>query len=382
MSSEIPSVLVLEPITPSNDSVRAEELKYPKLQPAVEKHGPYEHARMNRFWDAEGDSLEELEAARQLAMQYMLMGSLALTQTTNQDVWSKRYTQATSELYGLPEPDLARSLWSEQLSERGDVEVPFKEAAQKVGEYLNDKYAAVFDALDIDSSSPESIDPNGVADRFEAALAVLADQYDPDWSNWKIERNSEKDSLSVVAETQTIIVGMKRASVQPQQLEALFSHEILVHGLRAVNGRKISESLGTGLPGYLDAEEGLGVFIEYAISGNISEKNIDRYVDIAYALGQIDGEEHSRQELIDYAMKRAIARNDKAEHKKTIKDIEKEVYAHVNRIYRGSLGNESIGIFTKDISYHKGFVEMGRYIQAQIDNGKSIEEVLDFLLTG
>jgi len=128
----------------------------------------------------------------------------------------------------LPEPDLARSLWSEQLSEGGDVEVPFKEAAEKAGEYLNTKYAAVFDALDIDSST-ESIDPNGIADRFEAALAVLADQYDPDWGNWKIERNSEKDSLSVVAETQTIIVGMKRASVQPQQLKALFSHEILVH---------------------------------------------------------------------------------------------------------------------------------------------------------
>ena len=69
-------------------------------------------------------------------------------------------------------------------------------------------------------------------------------------------------------------------------------------------------------------------------------------------------------------------------NKKTVEDIEKEVYAHVNRIYRGSLGDESIGIFTKDISYHKGFVEMGRYMQAQIDNGKSIEEVLDFLLTG
>jgi len=82
MSLEIPTVLVLEPITPSNDSVRTEELKYPKLQPAVEKHRPYEHARMNRFWDAEDDSLEEVEAARQLAMQYMLMGSLALTQTT------------------------------------------------------------------------------------------------------------------------------------------------------------------------------------------------------------------------------------------------------------------------------------------------------------
>ncbi|MEP6710434.1 MAG: tyrosine/phenylalanine carboxypeptidase domain-containing protein [Candidatus Saccharibacteria bacterium] len=175
---------------------------------------------------------------------------------------------------------------------------------------------------------------------------------------------------------------MRRASVQPQQLKALFSHEVLVHGLRGVNGQKVSKELGTGLPGYLDAEEGFGVFVEFAISGQISEKNIDRYVDVAYALGQIDGKEHTRQELLDHAMHRALERNNQAEIKKSKEDLEKEVYAHVNRIYRGSLGNEHIGIFTQDISYHKGFIDMAHYVNDQIDQGKTVEEIFTFLSSG
>ena len=382
MASEIPKVLVLGPITPSPDSARSERLEYPKLAPAVEKHRPYERARMARFWDAEEGSLDEHAAAQQLAMQYMLMGSLALTRSFNPELWSQRYTQATSEIYGMPEPDLAQQLWYEQLEDGVEVESPFRSVAEKVGEFLNGEYETVFNVLDADSSSVETITPSGVADKFESALAVLAREYDPAWSDWTVERNNEKDSLSVVAGSKKILVGMHRANIQPQQLKALFAHEVLVHGLRGVNGQKISKEFGTGLPGYLDAEEGLGVFVEYAISGKISDKNIDRYVDVAYALGQIDGKEHTRRELLEHAMNRAIMRNEKSEQKKTESDLVKEVYAHVNRIYRGSLGNEHVGVFTKDISYHKGFIEMARYIQAQVEDGKSVSDIMTFLLSG
>ena len=81
-------------------------------------------------------------------------------------------------------------------------------------------------------------------------------------------------------------------------------------------------------------------------------------------------------------MNRAIMRNEKSEQKKTESDLVKEVYAHVNRIYRGSLGNEHVGVFTKDISYHKGFIEMARYIQAQVEDGKSVSDIMTFLLSG
>lgn len=382
MSTEIPKILVLGAITPSPDSARAEQLRYDNLSPAVKEHSAYEHARMSEFWNAKEGSIEEREAATQLALQYMLMGSQALQLAVKPDskrLWSERYTRATSELYGLPDPDLARRLWGQQ-EKAEEIEGPFAEAARKVGEYLDQRYAPVYDALQLDDGS-DKIDPQGIADRFENTLHILAEQYDPDWAGWTIERNEQKDSLSVVARDKKIIVGMHRSSVEPAQLRGLFSHEVLVHGLRAVNGSKISEDLGNGgLAGYINAEEGLGVFTEYAITGEVPQKNIDRYVDIAYALGIIDGQEHTRSDLLEHAIKRAKERNELAVSKKSDADLEKEVYAHVNRIYRGSLGDEHVAIFTKDISYYRGFEQIARYIAEKIDEGYSVEELMTYLM--
>jgi hypothetical protein len=385
MTSEIPNVIVLKPITPSVKSVDAETLEYANLLPAVEKHQKYESARMDKFWSAEQDSLEELEAGRQLAMQYLLMGSLALNQTArfsdSAKVWSERYTQASGELYGFPEPELAKQLWEERENGEKSGDRILEEAAEKLGNFLNDKYQSVFDALDLESST-DMIDPSGIADKFEAGLSVLAEEHDHAWSEWTVVRDVEKDSLSVNALGRKIIVGMRRVHEEPAKVKALFAHEVLVHGLRGLNGEKISKQLHGGLPGYLDAEEGLGVFTEYAISGEISEKNVDRYVDIAYALGQIDGQKHTRKELFDFVLERATIRNEQKSNKKSSEVLTSEAQTYVNRIYRGSQGNDNIGVFTKDISYHKGFVSMGRYISEQIADGKEIGEIMEFLTLG
>lgn len=42
MTSEIPKVLILEPIRPSSESVRSDKFEYHNLEPAVHKHAPYE----------------------------------------------------------------------------------------------------------------------------------------------------------------------------------------------------------------------------------------------------------------------------------------------------------------------------------------------------
>ena len=398
MSAEIPKVLELGPITPATGSIKADQLMYDDLETAVVgewilqedgskqwKDGPaskkYEYPRMGAFWNAEDGSLKERYAARQLAAQYMLMGSLALQQAQtgeSKQLWSERYTQATTDLYGVPETELARQLWIEQQG-GAKAERLFEPAAERTGAYFDKKYAPVYEALGLDDA-PEKIEPADIAERFEAALQVLIAQYDSAWADWTIERNEKKDSLSVIGVEKKILIGMNRAPVAAEQLKALFSHEVLVHALRPLNGEKLSEELRVGLSGYLDTEEGLGVFVEYALSGEVPEKNVDRYVDIAYALGIIDGQQHTRQELIDHAISRAVKRNEERGNEKTEAAIEKEVYAHINRIYRGSLGNEYIGIYAKDIMYHRGFLEMGRFISERLDAGESIEELMEYLL--
>lgn len=411
MSSEIPTVLVLKPITPSVESVRSETLTYQNLGAAVQKHNPYERARQKRFWDTEDGSLEEVKSGKQLAIQYMLMGLSALNSAVkpeDKQLWSDRYTQATSELYGLPNQTEARRMldaqvidflerapndnehalklrsqavaWGIDVSRSAtETETLFERAAELVGTYLKQKYETAYAALDLDNA-PATLEPEDIAIRFEAALLALAVD-DSDWEEWSVDRNQEKDSLSIISGDKKVLVGMKRASVTPVQLEGLFTHEILVHANRAVQGSRRSKQLGTGLPDYLDFEEGLGVFSECAVTGEIPGKNVNRYVDIALALG-LSGKQISRHELLDFVMNRAQLINDLEEVKKSQDDIEKEVYAHVNRIYRGSLGNEFIGVFTKDIAYYKGFLQVGAYIESSIKAGKSVADIMIFLLQG
>lgn len=61
--------------------------------------------------------------------------------------------------------------------------------------------------------------------------------------------------------------------------------------------------------------------------------------------------------------------------------LEREVWEHVNRIYRGGLGNHYIAVFTKDIAYYKGFVKMARYIQ-EIRKTQGIDTVMQYLMQG
>lgn len=385
MSHERPVILELKAITPAPHSARRESLEYGNLATIVEEQRPYEIDRMHEFWDAEPESLEEKSAAMSLAKQYMLMGSLSLQMAGSERAkatLSNRFTQASSEIYGTPDESFARQLWQDQEQGRGiEMGADIERVAASLADYLERKYAPVFDALE--RNLPESVlSAPEVADRFEAALEVLAQEYDEGWSEWGVDRNDEKDSLSISGSEKKIIVGMHRANMKPELLKGLFSHELLIHAMRSLNGWKQSEELGKGLSGYLDFEEGLGTFVEYAVNGEISQKNIDRYVDIAYVLGQIDGRPHSRAELIGHAMERAQRRNESSASKTSPEDMQKEVYAHVNRIFRGSLGNEHIGIYTKDMMYLKGFLDSARYLAAEIEDGKSVDDTMEYLLTG
>lgn len=415
--SEIPKVRVLGPITPSKESISADHLLYENLKAAVAEHLPYEAARQQVFWDSAPDSLDEQAAAEQLAAQYMLVGALKLNQETvtpeTKQLWSERYTQAATELYGAPDPEMARSLLSTQASEimrksvsttvnrqvasrftelcrqfgietsSGQSETVFAEAAQKIGDFLDARFLPVFEALELENQ-PAQIEPEGIAIAFEHALTALTHVYDSSWVDWTVERRDDKDQLSIQPGDKQILIGMKRAAATPLELKGLVAHELLLHAQRSVNGSKKSKQLGTGLPSYTDAEEGIGVFFEYAITGNVPDKNVDRYVDIALALGQIDGISHTRKEVLEFAMTRAVIRNQikPFAEQKSREDIEKAVYAHVNRIYRGSLGNEYVGVFTKDSAYHRGFVEVGNYISDQLASGQTPMQIIDFLLQG
>ncbi|MBL8158933.1 DUF1704 domain-containing protein [Candidatus Saccharibacteria bacterium] len=383
--SEFSTVVVLKPITPTVESARGGRLQYANLASAVDKHYGTDMARLNAFWDLPEGSLEEEAAAQQLANLYLLQTARRATETIREDhpddqaqaaIWAERYTQASSEIYGVPEAEIASRLAAEQaiglqrlageagaddalrthyaeLNERyglyddtvESAEALFAEVAETVGTHMMSKYEKAFAALDLEGGE-DQIGPADIADKIENAIQALADHDDPDWSGWTVERNDDKDSLSVVAADKKIIVGMKRASVTATQLKGLLGHEVLVHAKRGVNGSKVN------------------------------------YVDISLALGTLGNKPLTRPELLEFAMTRALLRNEIEEKKKPVEQIESEVYAHVNRIYRGTRGDQYSGVFTKDISYHQGFIKMGQFITERLEGGDSVDDIMDYLLLG
>jgi hypothetical protein len=400
---------VLDSITafiPTPESMDADVLQYEKLEPMVTKNIPFEQERWDSFLH-EGDSIEELAQGRKLAELYLIKTALEATSAqtpASRALWAERFTQASVEMYGEPDVTVATQILSEQLalfSSTGvdprlpeaivsvtdvaegpapRVEEKFLEDAQLLGTVLEAKYSAVFDLLPEDDS--QMFNAVQVADLFEQALVVLS-QEDSTWADpWKVVVTDD-DKLSVNGQAREVRVGAHRTPIAASKLKGLLAHEILVHANRAVNGSNFSEQsrMRKGLPGYLNSEEGLGVYAEFAVTGEVSQKMQDRYVDTSLALGQIGKTPLTRAELHAFAYQRAAAR--KLESGETVKSkaLERETWSYVNRIYRGSRGDVHSGVFTKDIGYYEGFLKIGGFIHEQLQDGVTPEALTTYLLS-
>lgn len=416
--SEIPSVKVLEAINPANSGTGEEVLAYNGLAQAVEKYRPTNPARSAEFWDSEEGSLEELSKAKQLASEYFLRTAdkVVSSHEGNRDLWADRFTQATVELYGEPEKEEATRLvrseygflsqlkgqegvsqehvnylldvYKPMLAENTDVETDEsavekeKEAIHEYGEAMLAKYKPLFDL--VDEAGKTEFTASDLQELFGTALEWLKENDDTDWGEWAVV-DTDGTSLSVDASNRKIKIASRRESATAQDTRGLIAHELLVHALRGKNGYKTGDKkLATGLAGYLDAEEGLGILAEEAVNGELPEKAYDRYVDIALALGSVDGVQRTRKEVFDISFARQLVRG---QVKGTVSEadipsLERRVWGHVDRIYRGGRG-DNLGtrqaIFTKDIAYYVGYKQMAEYLSEQLASGKTASEVFEYL---
>ncbi len=271
-----------------------------------------------------------------------------------------------------------QSLIKRKTKSSKSVEDRYQTVLTSVRDYFLQEYAdelACFDRYAADAS----VSPAELVKPYRAALELLALR-DPAWKMWRVV-SDDSAKLHVEVPRKRIVIGKQRAPLAIDELKGLFAHEVLVHAQRAMRGEKISKQFSVGLPGYLTAEEGLGVLVESAINGKISRKVKDRYVDISLALGDTMRRPLSRQELYEVCYVREVTRSLVRNDDTSLNRIEKEVWEHVNRIYRGSLGNKYIAVFTKDVAYYKGFVRMARYIKKQLVD-KNMGDIFSYLLSG
>lgn len=422
--SEIPTVNVLEAINPANSGTGAEVLAYNGLGAAVEKYRPANGERWSAVWDAEQGSLEEVSAARQLAAEYLLRTSEKVVNSHegNRDVWAERFTLAATELYGAPETaEVTRLITEEYTSlvglqgnagvsqphvrllldtyrpvvENGPGPVSIDEAGaadtdrtrtavRAYGEAMREQYQPLFDL--VDQAAVAEFTPSDLHVLFTQAMSWLEEHDDQDWGAWKVQLK-DSTQLSVDAGSHSISIASRRESASPEDAKGLIAHELLVHALRGKNGYKTGDKkLATGLPGYLDAEEGLGILAEEAINGTLPDKAYDRYVDIALALGTADGVQRTRQELFQISYARQLVRAQlRGADEGRIATLAPRVWSHVDRIYRGGPGDGAgtrQAIFTKDITYYEGYRRMAGYVAEQLVQGKPARAVFAYLSQG
>ena len=424
MSNKIPSVQILNTIRPDNAGTGEPILLYESLPELVEGYDKTSSARFRTFLDAEEGSFVENIRAKQVASEFLTKVAKKAIEAPEYDganLWAGRYTEASSELYGAPNKVVAekliqdeynffksldgdRNVSPEQLNvllaayeplvqssstSKGCENQPDdkeKMAMQAFGGALIDAYGPIFEAVGDDAN--RTILPGDFITLFKSAKNWLAEEHSATWKDWKVVETGG-NSLSMSSASNEIRVPKNRQSSSAAETRGLLGHELLAHGVRPQNGYLTGfEEFGKGLAGWTDTEEGLGVAIEYALTGNLPDKITSRYIDIALAMGTVDGKQKTRSELFKISFARKYVQTqlegtviDAA----AIQDMTLGMWGHIDRIYRGGRGDTftpNQAIFTKDIIYFTGYTDIAGFIVKQIDNGRSARDVMEFLLSG
>lgn len=406
--------VILKAIAPAEEAAGADQLMYPSLQP----RSSYFHlpelvwrsgSEMLKNWRNYKSSIthEDVRIATLLSAAYRLQSAKLPPAKL---FWSAQLTSRSVALFGRPVARRVSQLAAAELAQfedsqtrldmhhdlfepllgayqsllmnRSDNEpVPeetYRGLQTQTRDYFLDVYSDVFKVFD-KYDHLAMLGPSQVLAAFSSALAEMTEQ-DKTWRDWRVVSGNDA-KLAVNVLKRQIVVGKNRAPIAIREIRGLFAHEVLVHATRAKNGAKRGRAFVVGLPNYVVAEEGLGVWVESAINGHISPKVKDRYIDVALALGGRMRRPLSRHELFAVAYSRAILRALMAGEEIRLNEIEGQVWEHINRIYRGSLGNHYIGVFTKDIAYYKGYMKMARYIQRQRTK-KSLDEIFSYIMQG
>jgi hypothetical protein len=404
------SARFLEAIQPGRDSIDADELDYPDLSKIIKQYqvGTRRwHAYGNPFRRYVSPTYEELTDVYLLQIAYRLQKSRL---PAEKKFWSKRYTKTSVNLYGEPSPDETSMIATLELAyfkdsadflhDHGDflklaingytqlathrtpvlsLEKRYRLILGKVHDYFFENYEEALACFDRFAPN-KMLEPGDVAGCFSDALEVLA-RTESAWNDWSVVYD-DSARLSVDIYRSEINIGKYRATIPYSEVKGLFAHEVLVHAMRCVNGSKISDKLAYGLPGYLEAEEGFGVLVESAVNGRVANKVKDRYIDIALALGDEHRSPMTRQELFGVCYSRAVARNITETKDFDLNRLEDHTWEHVNRIYRGTLGNDYVGVFTKDIAYYQGFCKIANYLLHILAQEKPIKVGVEYLLKG
>lgn len=181
-------------------------------------------------------------------------------------------------------------------------------------------------------------------------------------------------SVNVKSSEKRIVIpdnGMMRSR---KKVENLVVHEIGIHMLRSITGGETDMlPLRSGLSDYYDAEEGLGVVMEQALSGKFAERGVDHY--ITAGLAYYDEKDFRGAFEVKWRLSLLDSVRDGGEiNDEQIEKAKKTAFTQTLRSFRGT---NDMPLF-KDLSYYNGSVEVWRYLESI----KGDDFLLSLLLAG
>lgn len=192
------------------------------------------------------------------------------------------------------------------------------------------------------------------ASQFKDALAKnVADSIDPNSDPISITIDSNITARATAGSNYVKI--REGAMFSKSDLNQLFHHEVMIHTLTYINGRKqpFLKTLGYNAPRTTATQEGLAVFAEY-INSSIDLVRLRR---IALRIIAIDLAEKGADFIDLFKFFRKHDQN------------EEESYYSAMRIFRGGTAKGGI-VFHKDNVYLKGLIEVGSFLKEAMHQGK------------
>ena len=399
----------LKSIMPSVDQCANDTLHYPKLREIVEQFYSEEYETVDEIFDRFDLSEDSFAGISNAYFPVIALKIQEARTPMDQVVWSERLTQLSLAQFGQPDELEVQGLIGEEyaylsaLQQRHSIDQKLAEpllATYKrvldqfsgaevatshhyttllisINEYLHERYRHAFDTLK-KYKDTDILTVQDITVAYEQMMQRIAENV-PRFRDWRVVL-TDSTQMAVSPRRKHVQVGRFLPPLTALRVKSLFTHEVLVHAQRSVRGSGESPLLAYGLPGYMTAEEGLGSLMEAAIEKKMPHRIVDRYIDIALALGFGELPALTRKQLFAVAYGRTLLRQ--KHDGLTFDDATTRlaVWQHVNRIYRGTLGNDIIGVVTKDLIYYRGFQEMAEYLSRY--RSLDLKRAIDFVLSG
>ncbi len=200
-------------------------------------------------------------------------------------------------------------------------------------------------------------------DEVVAVFRETLDEYEI--TGWKIQVDQENKRVNFAVSTPQRIIyipGKEKLLARPKlltklQVKALATHEIGVHVRRSYCGAGSNlHLLQIGLDSYLQGEEGVASYVQQQCEGATEFYGFDRYMAASLAVG-MDGTPRDFRSvfsvMVDYY---TILATVSKEHQKLVPL--RSAWDVCVRIFRGTTGQSTGFIYTRDIVYMEGNIEI------------------------